>query len=239
MASIISLLKLEELSLVDNPANPLAMAPLYKRHDPEGDNMADKQEDVQKKEKSPMDDNKIAEALEKLGRLEKENQLLRKALIENGFVIREETVEKKAEPEYIEIEGEKINKSDVPAAILKKMEADAKEKRELELVKKAKEVLPNVKEDHAKALVEKFEQDEEMVEFLRSVDALFAANMEEVGKKEVDADMTDPDEKLDVLVKQYMEDNKMAKKDYAKAYAAVAKTGEGKSLIAKSYKGDS
>lgn len=239
MASIISLLKLEELSLVDNPANPLAMAPLYKRHDPEGDNMADKQEDVQKKEKSPMDDNKIAEALEKLGRLEKENQLLRKALIENGFVIREETVEKKAEPEYIEIEGEKINKSDVPAAILKKMEADAKEKHELELVKKAKEVLPNVKEDHAKALVEKFEQDEEMVEFLRSVDALFAANMEEVGKKEVDADMTDPDEKLDVLVKQYMEDNKMAKKDYAKAYAAVAKTGEGKSLIAKSYKGDS
>lgn len=239
MANIISLLKLEELSLVDNPANPLAMAPLYKRQVPEGEPMADKQEDIQKKENAPMDEDKIAEALEKLGRLEKENQLLRKALIENGFVIREETVEKKAEPEYIEIEGEKINKADVPAAILKKMEADAEEKRQLELVKKAQEVLPNVKEDHAKALVEKFSQDEEMVEFLRSVDALFAANMEEVGKKEVDADMSDPDEKFDVLVKQYMEDNKMAKKDYAKAYAAVAKTDEGKSLIAKSYKGDS
>ena len=81
--------------------------------------------------------------------------------------------------------------------------------------------------------------DEELAEFLAAIDSLFANNMEEVGKKEVDADMTDPEEKMNALVKAYMEENKLAKKDYHKAYAAVAKTDEGKSLIAKSYKGDS
>lgn len=240
MANIISLLKLEELSLVDNPANPLAMAPLYKRNILEGEDMKpEEQEEIQKKEDTPMDEINMEEVVEKKDRLEKENQLLRKALIENGFVIRADSVEKKADEEFIDIDGEQIKKSDIPAAILKKMEADAEEKREMELVKKASEILPNVKQDHAKELVKKFGQDEEMLEFLRSVDGLFAATMEEVGKKEVDADMTDPEEKFDALVKNYMSENKLAKKDYAKAYAVVAKTDEGKSLIAKIYKGDS
>jgi hypothetical protein len=35
-----------------------------------------------------------------------------------------------------------------------------------------------------------------------------------------------------------MDQNKMKKGDYAKAYAAVAKTDEGKALINKSYKGE-
>ena len=40
------------------------------------------------------------------------------------------------------------------------------------------------------------------------------------------------------MVKSYMEEHGLTKKDYAKAYAAVAKTEEGKSLIAKAYKGE-
>lgn len=239
MANIISMLKLEELSLVDNPANPLAMAPLYKRNSQEGENMTKEVNAPETVAKSEFD-----ELAETLDCREKEAQMLRKALIENGFVIKADSVEKKAAMEYIEVEGEKINKADVPAAILKKMETDASEKRAMELTKRAEELLPNVKKDHAEALVQKFEveiagSEEDILEFLAAVDGLFAGQMEEVGKKEVDADMTDPDEKLEALVKVHMEDNKMAKKDYAKAYAAVAKTDEGKSLIAKSYKGDS
>lgn len=230
MPSVISMLKLEELSLVDNPANPLAMAPLYKRNSQEGEEMTDKVE---------IEKSVLEEIKDKLERLEKEAPMLRAALIENGFVIKADCVEKKAEAEYIDIEGEKINKADVPTAILKKMEADEAEKHEMELTKKAEEILPNVKKDHAKTLIEKFEGDEEFMEFLAAVDNLFANQMEEVGKQEIDADMSDPSEKLEALVKAYMDDNKMAKKDYAKAYAAVAKTDEGKSLIAKSYKGDS
>jgi hypothetical protein len=35
-----------------------------------------------------------------------------------------------------------------------------------------------------------------------------------------------------------MDDNQLKKSDFAKAYAAVAKTDEGRTLINKSYKGE-
>lgn len=233
MANILTLLKLEELSLVDNPANPLAMAPLYKRQEtPEGDNMADKD-----KQELPAE---ITEKLEKVDSLTTENEKLRKALIENGFVITKDSIEKKAKEETITVDGEEINKSDIPAPVLKALEEADVQKREAELQKRREELLPNVKEDHANALLEKFSDDnEEMVEFFRSIDKLFADTMEEVGKQEVDADMSTPDEAFDELVKAYMTENKMSNKDYARAYASVAKTDEGKALIKKSYKGDS
>lgn len=233
MPDIISLLKLEELSLVDNPANPLAMAPLYKRNAPkEGEIMTEETEmtEVEKK---------VEELEGSVETLKSENERLRKALIDNQFVITKDAIEKKAEPEFIEIEGEQVNKADIPAAVLKKMEADAAKADELALVEKAEEILPNVKKDHAKVLVKTLDtSDEEILEFLRSVDALFADKMDEVGKASTAEDLKSAEEKMEDLVKVYMEENKLPRKDYAKAYAAVAKTDEGKALVRETYKGD-
>lgn len=242
MPKIFTALKLDELSLVDNPANPLAMAPIFKRNSQKGDEtmpeMVELEKSVVEAAKAKVDD---------YDRLDEENQMLKSALLDNGFVIKADGVEKKAEPEYIEFDGEKINKADIPTPVLKKMEADAAEaeaakveKRELELEKKAEEKLPHVNKAHAKVLVEKFENDEELMEFLASVDALFEAQMEETGKASTSEDLMDPEEKLESLIKAHMDENKMKKSDYAKAYAAVAKTAEGKALIQESYKeGDS
>ena len=106
MPNILTQLELGELSLVDNPANPLAKAPLYKR-DSEGDQM---EQEEMKTLKADFDAMKA------------ENERLRKGLIENGFVIKADTIEKKATEEQIEVGGEMVNKSAIPAPVLKALE---------------------------------------------------------------------------------------------------------------------
>ena len=242
MTKIFTKLKLSELSLVDNPANPLAMAPIYKRNSQKGEKDMPEMVEI---EKSVLKATK--EKIDNIEAIESENQMLKSALIENGFVIKADSVEKKAEPEYITVDGEQINKADIPAPVLKKMEADAAEieaaevaKRELEVEKKATESFPHVKKEHAVKLFKNFEDDKELMEFLASVDALFESHMEETGKASTSEDLMDSDEKLESLIKAHMEENKMKKSEYALAYAAVSKTAEGKALIQESYKeGDS
>jgi len=222
---------LEELSLVDVPANPGASVSICKRSSKtkEVNTMANDQ--TKKVDVEALEDS--------INELKAENERLRKGLIENGFVIKAETIEKKAEPETIEIDGEMVVKADIPAPVLKRLEAAEEERKEVELTKRCEELLPNIKQDHAKVLLKAIDaEDEEILEFLRAVDNLFSEKMEEVGKAEDKGDMADPETALDELVKSYMEENSIAKKDYAKAYAAVAKTEKGKSLIHKIYKGE-
>ena len=76
------------------------------------------------------------------------------------------------------------------------------------------------------------------MEALKAVDTALADKMEELGKSDVDGEFASASDKIEELVKVYMDENNLAKKDYAKAYAFVAKTEEGKSLIAKAYKGE-
>ena len=148
--------------------------------------------------------------------------------MKNGFVIKAETIEKKAEPEYIEYEGEQINKADVPAVILKALEEAELAKADAELTKRATEALPHFAEDVAKSLVGEFGEVEAVMEALKAADATFAESMEEVGKSDADGEFATAADKMESLVKSYMDENKMKKGDYAKAYAAVAKTDEGK-----------
>ena len=170
--------------------------------------------------------------------LKAENERLRKGLIENGYVIKAEAIEKKAEVEMLEIEGEMVSKSDIPAPVLKALEAAAIEKADIELTKRAGEALPHFSVDVAKALVAKFAEEEAIMEALKAADAAFEAAMQEFGKSDADGEFATSADKLDALVKSYMDDNQLKKSEYAKAYAAVAKTDEGKSLINKSYKGE-
>ena len=170
--------------------------------------------------------------------LKAENERLRKGLIEEGYVISAEAIEKKAEVEMMEVSGEMVVKSDIPAPVLKALEAAAIEKADIELTKSAGEALPHFDITVAKALVAKFSEDEAIMAALKAADAAFDAAMQEFGKSDVDGEFATSADKLDALVKSYMDENQLKKSDYAKAYAAVAKTDEGKTLINKSYKGE-
>ena len=71
----------------------------------------------------------------KADELTQENERLRKGLIEEGYVIKAEAIEKKAPEEFVEYEGEQINKADIPAPILKALEAAEIEKADMALTK--------------------------------------------------------------------------------------------------------
>jgi len=263
--NLLKQLELDELSLVDRPANAQVMVSLFKRDDSNGDNMEQEVEkmsddlkaklkpymdkgmneeeamkayeaEMKKSEEVEIDELDIVKA--ENDALKIQNEDLRKALIENGFVIKADSIEKKAEPEYIEYEGEQINKADVPAVILKALEEAELAKADAELTKRATDALPHFAEDVAKSLVAEFGEVEAVMEALKAADATFAESMEEVGKSDADGEFATAADKMESLVKTYMEENKMKKGEYAKAYAAVAKTDEGKALINKSYKGE-
>lgn len=297
MPTLLKNLMLDELSLVDRPANAQAMVSLFKRDDSQEDvNKMTEEMDAKVKaymeekgcgkeeamkalgydmekadaaEEQEADLEKAAEevteevttadeaALEKADEVEAEaveidiealkadvdtlkaeNEFLRKGLIENGFVIKAEAIEKKAEVEMIEVEGEMVAKCDIPAPVLKALEAAAVEKADIELTKRAGDVLPHFDVNAAKSLVKSFGDDEAVMAALLAADKAFAAAMQEFGKSDVDGEFATAADKLDALVKSYMDENQLKKSEYAKAYAAVAKTDEGKALINKSYKGE-
>ena len=144
----------------------------------------------------------------------------------------------KAKPaeEMIEVEGEMIAKSAIPAPILKKLE-DVQKALEVEaLRKRADEVLPNFKgtADERGKLLKSIGQDEELLALLRSADAAFAGIYQEVGKTDAANDLKTPTEKLNDMVKAYQEEKK--EKDFHKAYAAVIKTAQGRTLVLETYK---
>jgi hypothetical protein len=264
LPNLLQKLQLTELSLVDRPANAQAMVSLFKR-DTSQEELTKMTDEMEAKVKAYMDKKGVGreEAMKAMDMykadeapevnpleaevvaLKADNEMLRKGLIDNGYVISAEAIEKKSEEEMMDIEGEMVVKSDIPAPVLKALQAaiadkatHALEKADIELTKRAGDTLPHFDVDVAKSLVDKFYDDEKIMEALKAADAAFDASMQEFGKSDVDGDFTSPTDKLDALVKSYMDDNQLKKSDFAKAYAAVAKTDEGKSLINKSYKGE-
>jgi hypothetical protein len=269
MPSLLKQLELEELSLVDRPANAQAMVSLFKRDNSNEEEMTetlekmgydedklkaymeekgcgraeamealkmDEPEEMEKSEEVEIDETDVAQA--EIDTLKAENERLRKSLIEAGYVIKAESIEKKAEPEYLEYNGEQVNKADIPAVILKALEEAEVAKADAELTKSATESLPHFDVDVAKSLVAKHADDEAVMNVLKAADSVFAGKMEEVGKSDADGEFASAADALDAMVKSYMDENQMKKSEYAKAYAAVAKTDDGKALINKSYKGE-
>lgn len=233
MPSLLKNLELVELSLVDRPANAQAMVSLYKR---------DTSKEIHNEENMEQE---IETLKAELAKSKAEVERLTKSLIDDGYVITAESIAKRQEPEMIEISGEMVAKSDIPAPVLKALEEAEIAKKEVEvqkaeiaLEKRAKEALPNFATNVAKELVQKFDGVEEIMAALMAADKLFEAQMAEIGKKTGEEEMSSAKEKLDVLVKNYMAENKLKKSDYALAYAAVANTEAGRDLINKSYKGE-
>ena len=260
--NLLKQLELDELSLVDRPANASAKVALFKRDTEESDmtneveKMSDDlkaklkpymdkgmneeeamkayQMDMKKSDEEPLDLSlDVLEA--EVETLKAQNEDLRKALIENGFVIKADAIEKKEEVETIEVEGEMVVKSDIPAPVLKALEEAAVEKRQVELRKTAEAQLPHFDVEVAMQLLDVVKGDEKVLEALKGADAAFAAAMDETGEKVVNADMLDPQSKLDKMVEAHANEHGVNK--YA-AFDAISKTAEGKALIAKTYEKD-
>jgi hypothetical protein len=255
--NLLKQLELDELSLVDRPANASAKVALFKR-DSEEENMekAYKMSDAEMEEMDKMSDDLKAKLRGYMGKgytfpeakkmmdeddmkkadedisleaelmeLKEENENLRKQL--------GEVVEKKEEVvETIEVNGEMVVKADIPEPVLKALEEAKVEKQMIELRKRAEAELPHFDVEVAMSLLNVIKGDTKVLEALKGADAAFAAAMDEVGEKSVEADMTDPQSKLDKMVDAYAEEHKVNK--YA-AFDAISKTAEGKSLIAKTY----
>jgi hypothetical protein len=202
------------------------------------DEEAEKEEDEAEKEDEE-EASKSDELLAEVDALKAENDRLSKALEDNGFVVSDEAITKAAPaPEFIELDGEQIAKSDIPAPVLKALEAVEIEKKQIELRKQAAEILPHFENEVAANILKAVSGDDAIVEALKAADAAIGASMSEVGEASVEADMASPKDKLDSLVKSHMDENAMPKSAFAKAYAAVAKTDEGKALIKELYKGE-
>lgn len=276
MTNVLLDLELDELSLVDRPANKSATICLIKRDEDMKD--MDKrydsylnerkmyhmdkgmgEDEAMKKAKEELDKMSAKEKEELMARLGKtddaeveqgdlflaevdalkaEVSRLSKALEDNGYVVTDEEVTKAVDPEYIEVEGEQVAKADIPAAVLKALEAAEVEKRMVALRKQAEEILPNFDNEIAASLLAHVAKDDAIVEALKAADAAMGASMSEIGEASVEADMLSSSDKLDALVKSYMDENSLSKSQHAIAYAAVAKTDEGKALINKLYKGE-
>jgi len=265
MPNLLKQLELDELSLVDRPANKQAMVSLYKRDNSEGETMENEVEkmsddmkaklkpymdkgmsedeamkmynmDMKKDYQGPLDEVDTIQAELDLAKAEIDR--LSKSLEEAGYIVKAESIEKMVEPEYVTYGDEQINKADIPAPILKALEEAEVAKADAILVKHAEAELPHFDLEVAKSLVANFGDEETIMQALKAADKAFEGSMTELGKSDVDGEFTSASDKLDALVKSYMDEHKMKKSEHALAYAAVAKTDEGKALITKSYKGE-
>jgi hypothetical protein len=192
--------------------------------------------DMKKEYQGPLDEVDTIKA--ELDLVKAEADRLSKALEEAGYIVKADAIEKMVEPEYVTYGEEQINKADIPAPILKALEEAEVAKADAILVKKAEAELPHFDLEVAKSLVSKFEAEETVMQALKAADKVFEESMTELGKSDADGEFSTAADKLDALVKSYMDTNKMKKSEHALAYAAVAKTDEGKALITKSYKGE-
>lgn len=181
--------------------------------------------------------------------LTKMNEALISALESAGFSIEKSddgavSVEKKADPEYVVIDGEKIEKGAVPDAVFKslesqaarisKMEADAQEEA---LRKRAATEFPNLSGTDATraALLKSVDGIEDeatrdaVMETLKGADEMARNAFAEIGKGG-DGLPDDTSERLEAMAKQYVEDGKAS--NMVDARAAVSKSKEGRELRA-------
>lgn len=138
--------------------------------------------------------------------------------------------------EMLEVEGEMIAKSAIPAPILKKLEEMQKAAEVEALRKRAEEVLPNFKgtADERGKLLKSVGTDEGLLALLKAADAAFAGVYQEVGKTDAQNDLKTAAEKLKDLTKAYQTEK--GEKSFEKAYAAIVKTAQGRALVLETYK---
>lgn len=177
---------------------------------------------------------------------EDKNKKMMSAMDEAGMDVEEADgkmkVSKRAEPEFIDVDGEKILKSAVPAPLLARLEKQSKELEDIrkaaeltELKKRATETMPNMAgtDDEKAALMKSVESisDESVrdavIKSLKAADAAVAKSFKELGSQTVDE--SDPAVRLEKMAKEKAAADGIT---YHAAYAEITKSGEGKKLAA-------
>ena len=161
---------------------------------------------------------------------------IEKAAQDAGFTVTKTdtgvTVAKAADPEYVEINGQKVEKSTVPAPLLEmvlkqgtELAKMRDEKHEADLAKRGAAELPNLAgTDLVKGkMLAAAGDDAEMLTALKAADAAMAKSMTEIGQSPL-ADEGSPSFKLDKLARAHATEKGVP---YATAYMAVAETPDG------------
>jgi len=205
------------------------------------DELTKKLEDLQSQvtdltEKADYSDKERMKAEDEKKKAEEMAARMKKSAEEAGFVVEGDTITKAADPEYVEIDGEKVEKSLVPAPVLKAIEKQAeaiakmeKAAKEVELAKSGATELPNLAgTDLAKGkLLAAVAGDEELLKGLKAADAAMASQYVEKGTN--DADEASPTHKLNELAKAHASAQNVS---FETAYAEVTKAGPGADLLA-------
>lgn len=249
-------LSLDEVSLVGDPANPGAQVVLWKsKTGPKGDDQMtveelNKQIESQAKVIAKMtkeSETDAASAAELTKQIEEQAAVIAKMTevikAEGADVTVDGTnvkVTKAKEKEYIDIEGERVEKSTVPAAFLKAMEAQnarilkMEEERVLEsITKRATETLssfPGNTSSHVNMLkaVDMIKDEEirkSVNESLVTANKALSKLFKESGTTETDVDSSAV--KLNKMATEFALEHKVT---FHQAYDAVTKTAEGRSL---------
>ena len=271
-------LKLDEISLVDVPANAQATVSLYKRGNPmKMDDLTDAQKAKAKEymdkgmdetdamrramrksseasdgagepddhgKESDMDVNELKEQLEAA---EANQTALEAALEKAGYAISKGddgsvTVEKKAEEEFVEVNGEKIAKSALPEPVLKQLQA---QQEQIERLAKAEETtrlekkgasLPNLGgSDVAKGrlleAVDKIEGGEDILTGLTAADKILGQAFVEKGRSGGADEANGPESELRKMAQEYAAEKGCS---YEQAFTQITKSGKGRELLLKS-----
>lgn len=266
-------LELIELSLVDEPANPAARVVMFKRAAPDemkikeliagGMSEADARDqvarmrrnkgagptgDLGKGDRSMSDQEKRLEELEAANkRLEASRDALVKSLEGEGYVVQiadEAVIVEKRKPEdYIDVAGEPVLKSALPASVLAMISKQAGELAEVtkkleaeELVKRVSAEIPHLAGAPAmkgavlKAIdaIADVEVRKAAHAMLKGANTLASKLTREFGT--VAAEETDAMSELNKMAEDYAVEKKVT---FAKAFADVTRTGRGAELFAK------
>lgn len=242
--NVIKGLLLDEVSHVDSPANKGSRVVLWKRAtDTKGGDPMTPEQIAKRLEEL---ETKVPELESALKAAEDKNKKMMSAMDEAGMDLEDTEgkmkVSKRSEPEFIDVDGEKILKSAVPAPLLARLEKQAKElddikkAADLEQVRKrAVELMPNmVGTDDVKSALMKAVDGiadesvrESVIKSLKAADEAVAKSFKEIGSKSVDE--SDPAVRLEKMAKEKAAADKIS---YHVAYAEITKSGEGKKLAA-------
>jgi hypothetical protein len=239
-------IELGEISCVDAPANQHAAVVLFKHSgykrdvkpeteglNHEGDRSVTVEELTEKMEELQR---QVADLTKEAADAKAYAESLTKSAAEAGLDVEDGKIVKRAVPEYVEVDGEKIEKSLVPAAVLRTIEKQAadiakmkQEAEEAELAKRGAAELPNLAGTAlAKGrLLAQIESDPDLLKSLMAANAAMAENFTEKGHTNVD-DGASPSAKLEKLAKAHAEAEGVS---YHSAYAEVTKSGIGAQLL--------
>jgi len=157
---------------------------------------------------------------------------LTKSASEAGMDVQDGKIVKRADPEYVEIDGERVEKSLVPAPVLKMLEANAAKIAKMEadaadvaLAKRGDTELPHlagtaIAKGRLLAAVEAA-KDEALLKSLKAADAVMKAAATEIGNGKPEDDAS-PAFKLEQLAKAHAT---AANVPYEVAYSEVTKAG--------------